>query len=125
MISRALFAGLLLAVSMPSMAQNMNADEFYQRATKLKKKGAMAVFRMGEVKALMKEGQAAGKASSAKYRADKAAGKPLAYCPPAEARMDSDEYMKLLSAIPAAERRKINMTEATTRIMTIKYPCRT
>jgi hypothetical protein len=37
--------------------------------------------------------------------------------------MGSDEFMKGLAAIPAAERARINMTEATTRILARKYPC--
>jgi hypothetical protein len=37
--------------------------------------------------------------------------------------MASDEYMKGLSAIPATERSKIDMTEATTRILARKFPC--
>jgi hypothetical protein len=37
--------------------------------------------------------------------------------------MGSDEFMKRLSAIPAAERAQIDMTEATIRILARKYPC--
>jgi hypothetical protein len=37
--------------------------------------------------------------------------------------MGSDEFMKRLAAIPAADRARIDMTEATTRIMAAKYPC--
>ena len=51
----------LAAMTTPAMAQTMNADQFYQRATALKKKGAMAIFSGSEIKALMAEGQAAGK----------------------------------------------------------------
>ena len=47
----------------------------------------------------------------------------LAAIPPAEARMNSDEYLKLLARIPLAERKSIDMTQATSRIMAIKFPC--
>ena len=120
---KTLLALAALSIAAPAAAQQMNAQEFYERANKLKKKGAMAVFSMGEVKKLMAEGQAAGKASAAKLKADKAAGRPLAYCPPSEARLNSDEYMQLLGRIPAAERKSITMTQATHRIMAFKYPC--
>ena len=115
-----------LAVATPAMAQQMNAEVFYQRATKLKGKGAMALFSMGEIKALMREGQAAGQASAARHKAAKAAGRPLAFCPPeGPQKMDDKEYMQRLGAIPQAERKRIDLTEATTRIMAAKFPCRT
>jgi hypothetical protein len=37
--------------------------------------------------------------------------------------MDSDEFMTRLAAIPPAERKQIDMTEATIRILASKYPC--
>jgi hypothetical protein len=107
-----------------AVAQTMNAEAFHKRATKLKKKGAMAIFSRGEIKALMNEGQAAGKrAREQRLAAIKAGGKPR-YCPPeGPASMNSDEFMARLAAIPAADRARIDMTEATTRILTNKYPC--
>lgn len=37
--------------------------------------------------------------------------------------MGSDEFMKRLAMIPAAERARIDMTEANTRILATKFPC--
>src|SRR5687768_13673131 len=122
---RSLFVALaVFTVATPAMAQQMNAETFHQRATKLKSKGALAIFSGGEIKALMREGQAAGKASSARYKAAKDAGRKLPFCPPeGPQKMDSTEFMTRLAAIPQAERRRIDMTEATTRIMAAKFPC--
>ena len=118
--------GLALAATPMSaaIAQTMNAEIFHQRASKLQKKGAMAIFSRGEIKALMKEGQAAGtRARERRLAAVKAGGKPR-YCPPeGPGKMDSDEFMKRLAMIPAAERARIDMTEATTRILATKFPC--
>ena len=115
----------LLTFSSATFAQSMNAQTFYKRATALKKKGPLAIFSGGEIKALMNEGQASGKAAGAAYDADKKAGRPTRFCPPPGKRqMGSDEYMQRLAAIPAAERARINTTEATTRILIAKYPCR-
>lgn len=115
----------LLAFSTAASAQSMNAQTFYKRAMALQKKGVLAVFSGGEIKALMTEGQAAGKVAGAAYDADKKAGRPTRFCPPPGKRtMGSDEYMKRLSAIPAAERSRIDMTEATIRILAQKFPCR-
>jgi hypothetical protein len=107
------------------VAQMMNAETFHQRATKLKKKGAMAIFSRGEIKTLMNEGQAAGKRARERRLAAIKAGNPPRYCPP-EGRnsMNSDEFMQRLAAIPAADRTKIDMTEATIRILATKYPCK-
>lgn len=123
----ALVAGAAL-VLMPSIAssQNMNAEIFHKRATALQKKGPLALFSRGEIKALMAEGKAAGeKAREQRLAALKAGQKPR-YCPPdGPQAMNSDEYMKRLAAIPAAERARITMTEATTRILATRFPCRT
>jgi hypothetical protein len=120
-----LIATTALLVPVAASAQSMNAEVFFQRATKLKAKGPMAIFSSGEIKALMKEGQASGQASASRHKADKAAGRPTRFCPPpGPAKMDSDEYMKRLAGIPRATRQRIDMTEATTRIMAAKFPCR-
>lgn len=118
---------IVLAVLIPSaaVAQTMNAESFHQRATALKKKGAMALLSGGEIKALMREGKASGQVAKARYNADKAAGRSTRFCPPpGKQQMGSDEYMARLSAIPLAERRRIDMAEATTRIMAAKFPCK-
>lgn len=105
-------------------AQTMNAEAFYQRAVALQKKGVMALFSGGEIKALTHEGQAAGNAARAQWKADKDAGRPTRFCPPpGPAKMASDEYLRRLGAIPQADRAKIDLTEATVRIMAAKFPC--
>jgi hypothetical protein len=114
-----------LTIAAPAAAQKMNAEEFHKRATALQKKGAIAVFSGGEIKKLMKEGQASGEASRVNRLALEKAGKSPRYCPPSgPQKMTSDEYMKRLAAIPRAERSRIDMTEATTRIMAAKFPCK-
>jgi hypothetical protein len=115
---------LLLALPAAVSAQSMNAEVFHQKASALAKKGPMAIF-SGDLKPVMNEGKAsAAKARATRLAAVKAGQKPR-YCPPEGTKgMDSDEYMKGLSAIPAAERARIDMTEATTRILARKFPCR-
>jgi hypothetical protein len=73
----------------------------------------------------MAEGQAAGKAAGARYDADKRAGHPTRFCPPPGPRnIGSSEFLQRLGSIPAAERGRIDMAEAITRILIAKYPCR-
>jgi len=118
--------GAMAAVFMASgaNAQTMNAEQFHQRATALKMKGAMAIFSGGEIKALTNEGKAAAaKAREQRLAAVKAGQKPR-YCPPeGKHSMDGNEFMNRLGVIPAAERARIDMTEAMTRILIQKFPC--
>jgi len=103
----------------------MNAEEFHRQATALQKKGAMAVFSMGKVKALMAEGKAAGDKAREARLANISAGKKPRYCPPdGPQSMSSSEFMSRLSQIPQGERAKIDMTEAMTRILERKFPCK-
>ena len=121
---KTLVAMFLTVASSAASAQTMNAQEFHRRATALQKKGPLALFSQDEISALMAEGQAAGKKGKEQRRADVAAGRRPRFCPPEGPQsMDSDEFMKRLAAIPAADRARINMTEASTRILAAKFPC--
>lgn len=113
------------AILLPSTAsaQSMSAESFYKRSRALLAKGPLALFSRGEIKILMTEAGNAGKAARALRLAALAAGKPPRACPPEKSSMDSNEFMKRLGAIPAAERSRINMTEAMTRITIARFPC--
>jgi hypothetical protein len=117
-------AAVLLIVCTGASAQSMNAEQFHSRAAALQKKGMMALFSGGEIKALTAEAQAAGKRAGEMRKAAVKDGQPPRFCPPATVGMDDKEFMTRLSAIPAEERAKIDMTEAMTRILAVKYPCK-
>ena len=124
MFKRAAIA-LSLIVPAAASAQSMNAEQFHSRAEALQEKGVMALFSRGEIKALTSEAQAAGKRSGELRKAAVKAGQTPRYCPPeGPVSMGDKEFMTRLSAIPAPERSKIDMTEAMTRILAAKYPCR-
>jgi hypothetical protein len=38
--------------------------------------------------------------------------------------MDTEEFMRRPAQIPAADRSRIDMAEAMTRILAVKFPCR-
>ena len=125
MLMRISLGALLLAVPSLANAQTMNAEQFHRSAIALQKKGAMAVFSMGKVKALMAEGKAAADKARQARLAAIAAGKKPRYCPPEGPQaMPSSEFMNRLSAIPASERAHIDMTEAMNRILERKFPCK-
>jgi hypothetical protein len=84
----------------------------------------MALLSRGEIRALMEEGKKAGlKSREQRLATLKAGGKPRACPPSAPTDMGHQEFMKRFSAIPKAERERIDMTEAMTRISAVKYPC--
>jgi hypothetical protein len=118
-----MLAGVALLTSGAASAQSMNAEAFYQRALALKSKGVLALF-SGDLKALTNEGKAAGAKARQQRLAAVAAGQKPRYCPPqGPVSIESNEFFARLSAIPQAERQRIDMTEATTRILTAKFPC--
>jgi hypothetical protein len=118
-------AGLALAALSTPAAAATNAEEFYQSAIKLKRKGALAIFNRGEIKRLVSEIKVAGeKVKETRLAAERAGGKGR-YCPPKNSpRMGADEYLKGLGAIPQPARRSIDLVEATTRILEKKFPCK-
>ena len=120
-----LIAAAALLAPVAASAQSMNAENFLSRANKLKAKGPLALFSRGEIKALMDEGKASGDAARRQRLAAVKAGRKPRYCPPeGPQQMDSDEFMSRLAAIPRVERQRINMAEAMTRILIVKFPCR-
>ena len=115
----------LVAVLVPASAnaQSMNAETFHTRAVALQKKGALALF-SGDIKRLMNEAKAAGQRSRELRLAAVKAGQAPRYCPPeGKQGMTSAEFMNRLGTIPPAERARIDMTEAMTRILVQKFPC--
>ena len=115
---------MLLLVPAMASAQSMNAEVFYKRSNALMAKGPMALFSRGEIKLLMGEAQRAGLVAHTQLLADLAAGKPPRSCPPrGKQTMDSTEFMRRLGAIPVAERSRIDMTEAMTRVTAARFPC--
>lgn len=115
----------LAALSAPAAAQYMNAEEFHRRAMALHQKGSRALLAMGEIRALTKEVRTAGEAIRARRIAAQKAGEKPRYCPPkgTSKRMGTEEFLQRLSAIPQAERRKIDLAEAMNRMLAAKHPC--
>lgn len=125
-IQRTVLAIALVGVCAPTAAAAViNADEFYQRAAKVKKRGPLALLSMKEVKLLVNEVKVAGAKVKETRLAAERAGKKGRYCPPAETkRMGHEEYVAGIGSIPQAERKKIDLIEATTRVLAAKFPCR-
>ena len=116
--------GLALGLlSMAGAALAMPVSEFLPRAERLKAKGAAAMF-SSDLRPVMAEVKRVGRAYRADIEAARAAGRPTRSCPPpkGKSKLDADDFLRHLRAIPAAERR-MDMTEAFHRYMARRYPC--
>jgi hypothetical protein len=114
---------VMLCASAAATAQSMSAEAFYQRASAPQSRGPLALLSK-DASILMAEGKAAGQNAREQRLAMIAAGKKPRFCPPpGKVSIGSGEFMKRLGSIPAAQRRTIDMTEATTRILAMKFPC--
>jgi hypothetical protein len=125
MVTRnALMISLVLAVAAPALAAAPGtAENFLDRANRLKAKGPLALFDSdyGHLKA---EATAVGKSIGDDRIADERAGKPILYCSPSpRAELGSFEFIDGLEAIPAVEREHMSLKDAMIRVLQKKYPC--
>jgi hypothetical protein len=116
---------LLSLIAAPALsAAPGSAQNFLDRANRLKAKGPLALFDSdyGRLKA---EATAVGKSIGDDRIAAQRAGKPILYCSPtARAQLGSYEFIDGLEAIPAAERQRMSLKDAMIRVLQRKYPCR-
>ena len=119
------FLILALSVAAPAFsAAPGSAQNFLDRANRLKAKGPFAFFDSdyGKLKA---EATAVGKSIGDDRIAAERVGKPILYCSPQpRATLGSYEFIDGLEAIPAAERAQMSLKEAMLRVLQKKYPCR-
>ena len=114
-----------LMISLPALATQVgSAQNFLDRAERLKSKGPLAFFD-SDYGRLRAEATAVGKSIGDDRIAAEKAGKPFLYCSPqARAQLGSMEFISGLEAIPAAERAHMTLKEAMVRVLQKKYPCR-
>jgi len=119
-----LFA-VALSVSMPALAAAPGtAQNFLDRANRLKGKGPLAFFD-SDYKLLKAEATAVGKSIGDERIAAQKAGKPILYCSPnARAELGSFEFIDGLEAIPADERQNMPLKAAMLRVLQKKYACK-
>ena len=121
---KTLLAIFALSIAAPALgAQVSGAQNFLDRAERLKAKGPLAFFDSdyGRLKA---EATAVGKSIGDDRIAAQKVGKPILYCSPtARAQLGSFEFIHGLDAIPPAERARMTLKDAMIRVLQKKYPC--
>ena len=115
---------LFFSICMPAPAAPPGgAQNFLERAERLKAKGPFAFFD-SDYGRLKTEATAVGRAIGDDRIAAERAGKPILYCSPqARAQLGSFEFINGLEAIPAAERASMSLKDAMIRVLQKKYPC--
>jgi hypothetical protein len=112
-----------LAAGVAGPAHAMSVAEFLQKSEALKAKGALALF-SGDLKVLKNEVTAAGGQLRAERLAAQKAGRKPAYCPPGKAgRMDSDQLLAILRAVPPQDRARLQVKDALRAHFARTYPC--
>ena len=116
---------LALSISVPALsAPPGTAQNFLDRANRLKGKGPLAFFD-SDYKKLKAEATAVGKAIGDDRIAAEKAGKPILYCSPQpRAQLGSYEFLDGLEAIPAAQRQNMGLKAAMIIVLQKKYPCK-
>jgi hypothetical protein len=121
----AILLALALGVSTSAIAaQPGTAQNFLDRANRLKAKGPLAFFDSdyGRLKA---EATAVGKSIGDDRIAAERSGTRILYCSPKpRAQLGSFEFIDGLEAIPPAERVRMSLKNAMIRVLQKKYPCR-
>jgi hypothetical protein len=123
--ARFAIAAIVLASAASALAAPPgSAQDFLDRANRLKAKGPLAFFD-ADYRRLKSEAYAAGNSLRDDRLAAQKAGKPSLYCSPkARAQLGSMEFIDGLEAIPSTERPKLNLKQAMLRVLQKKYPCR-
>jgi len=120
-----LFLALAISIAGPSLAAPPgSAQNFLDRANRLKAKGPLAFFD-GDYGRLKAEATAVGKSIGDDRVAAERAGRPILYCSPtARAQLGSYEFIDGLATIPSAERARMTLKDGMLRVLQKKYPCR-
>jgi hypothetical protein len=121
---RTIFALALSLSAVAVAAPPGTAQNFLDRANRLKGKGPLAFFD-ADYKRLKAEATAVGKSIGSDRIAAEKAGRPILYCSPkARAQLGSMEFINGLEAIPAGERANMSLKQAMLRVLQKKYPCK-
>ena len=122
---KTILLALILSLAAPVLgAAPGTAQNFLDRANRLKAKGPLALFD-GDYGRLKAEATAVGKSIGDDRRAAERAGRPILYCSPtARAKLGSFEFIDGLAAIPPAERSAMSLKDAMIRVLQKKYPCK-
>jgi hypothetical protein len=121
--ARLALAAFILASASPALA--MNVEAFLVRVHTLEQLGPFAFFSRDFYR-LKRLVEADGEQLKAEFADAKAAGRPVAFCPPEKGkpRVNPKEYLAALKAVPEEQRRSTTTKDVLKTVLERKYPCR-
>lgn len=124
-MTKTVLLALAVTVAAPAHSAGASAQDFLNRAERLKTKGALAFFD-SDYGRLKVEATAAGKSIENDRVAGEKAGRPILYCSQSpHAELGNFEFIRGLEAIPPGELQRMTLKDAMLRVLERKYPCRT
>ena len=123
-LGRILLAGALI-VAPVTAATAQDVAHFLVRVDKLLARGPFALFSRDFYR-LKREVEADGDTLKKEFAREKAAGRPLTFCPPRQGkpRVNKNEYLAALRAVPVAKRTTTDTKDVLRTVLERKYPCR-
>lgn len=117
-------AALLIAAPVTA-ASAQDVARFLVRVDKLLARGPFALLSRDFYR-LKREIEADGEALKKEYAREKAAGRPISFCPPKQGkpRVNKNEYLAALRAVPVAKRATTDTKDVLRTVLERKYPCR-
>ena len=115
---------LAVAGSASAGPADVNAQAFYVDARELLDKGMRAIFDK-RTKPRMAQLKAAGQLAKSENEAATAKGRPI-YCVSDDERkkgLDAERAVKMLGAVPEADRRRMTLAQAWRAALIREYPC--
>lgn len=116
------FFAIALTGSVPAFAQTMPLSAFLVKAAALEAKGPFALM-SSDLPIIKNEVKSSMINYRAMINAQKAAKKPAHSCPPEKGKLDSDEMMASLRAVPVAQQKSLTVQAALFAMMKKRYPC--
>ncbi|MFB0612381.1 hypothetical protein [Aurantiacibacter poecillastricola] len=123
-VNLAIFVLGLLVVPAAAQAQDMRLDTFLQKAERLERRGALALF-SSDLGLLKEEVQASARIYRQRIGADHDAGRAPHSCPPEEgsASLNSNDILEHFRSYPASRRQSVTVRTAFFDMMARRYPC--
>lgn len=120
---RKLAIALTLVILPVTAVHAMTVAVFLEKAEALQRRGMAAMF-SSDIGLLKAEAKGAGEALKAERLAAQRAGRPPAFCPPAQGvRMNSNELLAFFRSIPSDQRQRMEVRDAMRLMMARRYPC--
>lgn len=120
----AAFAALSVAFAAPAFAQSaMTLDTFVTQANRIPLNPLAAI--RPDARRLVGVANGAFDSLRSDIRADRAAGRRPAACPPERIEVNPRQLLAYLNAIPQARRTRMTVTEGFGEWMASRYPCPT